>query len=86
MVYWSAVRDKSMSPPVLTEESIRSASTRESDPLESIRSLVMTFTVFMFVRVAEPTVSARRDLERMVITRSGISCTPSSAAAAFVSA
>ncbi len=52
----------------------------------------MTFTVcgtssvFMFVRVAELTVSARRDLERMVITRSGISCTPSSAAAAFVSA
>lgn len=40
----------------------------------------------MFVRVAELTVSARRDLERMVITRSGISCTPSSAAAAFVSA
>ena len=64
MVYWSAVRDKSMSPPVLTEESIRNASTRESDPLESIRSLVMTFTVcgtssvFMFVRVAELTVSA----------------------------
>lgn len=27
----------------------------------------------MFVRVAELTVSARRDLERMVITRSGIS-------------
>ena len=92
MVYWSAVRDKSMSPPVLTEESIRSASTRESDPLESIRSLVITFTVcgtssvFMFVRVAELTVSARRDLERMVITRSGISCTLSSAAAGFVSA
>ena len=45
-----------------------------------------TSSVFMFVRVAELTVSARRDLERMVITRSGISCTPSSAAAAFVSA
>jgi len=40
----------------------------------------------MFVRVAELTVSARRDLERMVITRSGISCTLSSAAAGFVSA
>lgn len=71
MVYWSAVRDISMSPPVLTEESMRRASTRESVPLDSIRSRVITFTVcgtssvFMFVSVAVLTVSARRDLERM---------------------
>lgn len=79
MVYWSAVRDISISPPVLTEESMRRASTRESAPLDSIKSRVITFTVcgtysvFMFVSVAVLTVSARRDLERMVITRSGIS-------------